>query len=261
MIILYATSYIMEHRVFKLIVRIDGNSAKVLRYIDTVIETVNQTGVRFKIIKLKKSDMTKALVQKLESENITRLPAVITDDGKQWIGYKTIRDKIQVNVDLFNQNNARIGMGMNPIHHDGRPVDKQRPVSKLKTMEDVYSEEMSHLVKTGDKYQFDDGDLEDEGMGGSSSDSFRKQMEEFNSRKGSLDAPKSKSNLQQTIQNTKQQQKEGNLQRMNTNNLDPDDQKLLEKLGGLDDGYGDYDDNIASMEEENRRAAMAEFGQ
>lgn len=164
-------------RVFKLIVQPDENSITVLKYLDSSIKTLNQMGVKFKIIKIDPEYLTPSFLKELEQNNVTRLPVVITDDNKYWIGYKEIKSKIYTNIKLFQENIQKEHILNQQLNND--PMGLNNMLKSINSPEvdpnDYLSNEMKYLRKNGDKYEFED-DSEEE-IGGKPMD-LRKATEE-----------------------------------------------------------------------------------
>lgn len=257
-------------RTFKLIVQPDDNSIKVLRYLDNVIVKINQMGVYFKITRLRNKDLTPSLVQDLARNNISRLPVVITDDGKHWVGFKEIKSKIYSNIKLYEQNMSRAQLHRDPYADMDDPLGLRGTPglsSRVPTsISEFMNEELRHLEKVGDGYRFDD-DTEEDGIGGDQGD-FRKGMEEFQRRRATRDPGRAPSSIETKLDELQHSQpaRGGNAMVhepsniMNDPELNNEDLDILNKIGGGDYASMDgYNDNIVDDEEMYRRQAMSEF--
>lgn len=262
-----------SHRIFKLIVQSDINSVKVLRYLNKVIAKINQMGVFFKITKIRNKDLTDSLIKEFAKNNISRLPVVITDDNKHWVGFKEIKSKIYTNIRKFDQNLSRAQLGRNPYDDMDDPLGLHgtpglRNNRGPNTMDDFMSEELKHLKKSGDgKYHFDDDKDDDEDTIGGGASDFRKGMEEFQRKRGASSTQATPPSNMDTKINDLQRDPGGRMTSgmshsiIDDPELNDEDRDLLDKLGGGDYGSIDnYSDNIIDDDEEMyRRNAMSEF--
>lgn len=85
----------MSTKTFKLLVQVSECCLDILRYFEANIIQINQLGIRIHVEKINKKDLDEELVHKLNSKGITRLPALITDSGKVYIGIGKIRNAFE----------------------------------------------------------------------------------------------------------------------------------------------------------------------
>lgn len=263
-------------RCFKLFVSPDANALQVLRYLNQTILKINTMGVYFTCVKIKPAMMTPTVRQSLAQQGITRLPAVLTDDRKVWMGANAIISKIQENIGKMDQL-----MGYDNPEGQNVNIDRLQTPS----MDDVYHEELKHLKKEGDRFVFEDD--EDDNMAGGQID-YRKEMEKLENRRqetlgvkaalkggGTLEEKLAKignMNLDDNVRmptngngngNRRQQPKNNNdnvpkgLVNINTESFDKDDFDIMAKLGGGEAcGLEKYGDDTGDDEEMYRRQAM-----
>lgn len=259
-------------RIFKLIIQPDQHSVNVLKYINSTITTLMRMGVRFKIIKINRDDVSDSFVKELASINIVRLPLVITDDNRQWVGYKEIKSKIYSNIKLFEQNTQTEHELNQQLDDDptglGRLMNKKgmdlnnNGGSFTGGMNSHLNDELKYLKHNGDKTEFMDDSDEDE-MGENNKFDIRKATEEqAKKRKMSLDTGKKQSkslenmiNVQggggdgdepfdfnpRTLHRTENKFKQFNGKNNNNldNVLDKEDIQLMDKSGGGGDDDGE----------------------
>ena len=234
-------------RLFKLIVQPDENSITVLKYLDSSIKTLNQMGVKFKIVKIDPEFLTPSFLKELEQNNVTRLPVVITDDNKYWIGYKEIKSKIYTNIKLYQENVQKEYILNQQLNNDPMGLNNMLQSTPESIPNDYLSNEMKYLKKNGDKYEFDD-DSEEE-IGGKTMDLRKATEEQAKARQQNLDSKSTKGKktannkfVDDEIEidfNPRKQNNSNNITPgfiKNNPELDNDDRDLLKKLGG-----GDYE--------------------
>lgn len=265
----------MQRVSFQLIVRPDENSLRTLKYIDRVIHTLNAMGVKIKIKKLSDKDMTEGVIKALQAQNITRLPVIITNDDKRWVGYKDIKMKFDRNITEWEQYMMEINKQRNqqPTNVDIEKdnIKRQKPSQDL--LENYMHDELNHLKKVGEKYVFDDA--EEENVIGESTD-YRKAMERQNQRRAqNMDRQKpikggSLDDKLDSIRNDKPNscgigdtscKKPTSTKKIMAEHreLNDEDRDVLNKIGGGDFNAMDgYDDNIG--EEDYKKQALASFG-
>lgn len=91
-------------RNFKLIVKETGGpTIAVLQYFDKNIREINRMQVFLVIVKMKEEDLDKDLVGKLAAKGITRFPALITDNGRVFLGVQKIRDLFDKNLQSYRK--------------------------------------------------------------------------------------------------------------------------------------------------------------
>jgi len=273
-------------RIFHLYVKADELSYKTLLFIDEAIYTLNAMGIFIKIKKFADKDMNESMIKALERKGITQIPVIITDDNKQWIGLKNIKNKFMENIQEW-ENYIR---SMNNSEAQKKPqtnIDRMTAMPRnpltQDILEDITHDEMRHLKKVGDKYMFDDDAEQVEGFGEGSGD-FRQAIEQQNKRRqetvrkmtpgkvGSLDEK------MESIDTRGNKRKGGNGgggrgggggadQSLNINHLrntpegrdlNSEDMDILNKINGGDDNT--YGDNVGGGgEEEYRRQALESF--
>lgn len=92
---------------FKLIVTPTSNCIEVLKYLNDCITDINKMGVRVHVEKISQKDFDKDMVELLRKRGIIRLPALITTEGKSFIGIKNITNLFERNLKLL-RNGARL---------------------------------------------------------------------------------------------------------------------------------------------------------
>lgn len=97
---------------FRLIVAATPNCIEVLKYINNCITDINKMGVRIQVEKIGQNDFDDDMVELLRKRGITRLPVLITTEGKPFIGIKNITAVFEKNLKML-KNSARIGGGKN----------------------------------------------------------------------------------------------------------------------------------------------------
>lgn len=86
---------------FKLYVGTSKNDLRLLKFIQSNTQTINQMGVGISITHIKKRNMNSELVEMLHKKGISRLPVLIAD-GKKFIGLKRIIGLFKNNINNFN---------------------------------------------------------------------------------------------------------------------------------------------------------------
>ncbi len=90
-------------RKFKLLVKDSGGpSIAILKYFDKNIERINAMGVTIVITKIDEDDLDKDMVTDLAENGIARLPALITDNDKKFVGNK-IKDVFDKNLQAYKR--------------------------------------------------------------------------------------------------------------------------------------------------------------
>jgi hypothetical protein len=236
------------YRIFKLIIQPDDHSVNVLKYIDSTILTLMKMGVKFKIVKINPDSLTPSFIKELEQKNITRLPVVITDDNKHWVGYKEIKSKIYTNIKLYQQNTQSPPQD-NPI----RTINRK----PMPDTNDHLQNELKYLKRNGEKFEFEDES--DDEIGGKQID-FRKEAEmRSKEREKMYKSVGKKPSSMSTDDVDEQIDFNSAMRNRNTNNiknnptLDSDDRDLLNKLGG-----GDYNETQNNNDDDDayKRFAM-----
>ena len=92
---------------FKLIVTPTSNCIEVLKYLNDCIADINKMGVRVHVEKISQKDFDVDMVELLRKRGIIRLPALITSEGKSFIGIKNITNLFERNLKLL-RNSARL---------------------------------------------------------------------------------------------------------------------------------------------------------
>jgi len=91
-------------RNFKLIVKETGNpTVSVLQYFNKNIQDINSMQVFLIIVKMKEEDLDKDIVGRLAAKGITRFPALISDNGRVFLGVQKIRDLFDKNLQGFRK--------------------------------------------------------------------------------------------------------------------------------------------------------------
>jgi len=86
---------------FRLYVGTSKNDLRLLKFIQSNVQTINQMGVGISITHIKKHNMNSELVEMLHKKGISRLPVLIAD-GKKFIGLKRIIGLFKNNINNFN---------------------------------------------------------------------------------------------------------------------------------------------------------------
>ena len=86
---------------FRLYVGTSKNDLRLLKFIQSNVQTINQMGVGISITHIKKRNMNSELVEMLHKKGISRLPVLIAD-GKKFIGLKRIIGLFKNNINNFN---------------------------------------------------------------------------------------------------------------------------------------------------------------
>jgi hypothetical protein len=86
---------------FKLYVGTSKNDLRLLKFIQSNTQTINQMGVGTSITHIKKRNMNSELVEMLHKKGISRLPVLIAG-GKKFIGLKRIIGLFKNNINNFN---------------------------------------------------------------------------------------------------------------------------------------------------------------
>jgi hypothetical protein len=149
-----------QTRIFKLLVQVSECCVDILKYLDKNITTINQLGVKIQIQKINKDDLDEELVRKLNDKGITRLPALITDDQKVFIGIKKIRDLFESGL-----NSVRKSSIAGPAIDTGGGAE----MGNNPDMQDFYMRELYEGYENGkfiprkddDKVDGDKNDIED----------------------------------------------------------------------------------------------------
>ena len=98
---------------FKLIVTVNENCVKVLKYLQKCISDINAMGVRVQIEKISTREFDDDMVEMLRRKGITRLPVLLAPDGASFIGVGKITDLFECNIkNLKNGNRVAPGGGM-----------------------------------------------------------------------------------------------------------------------------------------------------
>lgn len=103
---------ITKIRTFKLIVAPTDNCLKLCRYLVANITKINKLGVR---VRIEKADLDQQTAESMRRQGITRLPTMISPDGKHYVGIKNIIDLFEKNIRVardthrFGPGNSEIG--------------------------------------------------------------------------------------------------------------------------------------------------------
>jgi hypothetical protein len=103
----------MSTKTFKLIVTISPKSIQLLRYLNKHISQINTLGAKVHIEKLDKDAFDEDMVSALKRKGITRLPALMSPDGKNFIGLKNITELFDRNLQTL-RNSSRISADLDP---------------------------------------------------------------------------------------------------------------------------------------------------
>lgn len=82
---------------FTLIIQSTDNCIKLLKYLDKNIQLINKIGVGVNIKKYDEENVSEPMSKLIQKKNITRLPALITNQGDIFIGLDDI-------INIFNKN-------------------------------------------------------------------------------------------------------------------------------------------------------------
>jgi hypothetical protein len=85
-------------QLFKLIVQPNALCLELLRYLDTHIEEINQMSAAIMIEKIQTNEFDEATVNMFRKKGITRLPAMLSPEGKVFTGLKPIMELFDKNV-------------------------------------------------------------------------------------------------------------------------------------------------------------------
>jgi hypothetical protein len=144
-------------KVFKVLVQDSDNCIELARYINKNIKSINKLGIEIRMEKIEKDEFDDDMVEALRKRGITRLPAMVTNDGKTHVGLKVIIDMFEKGIN--NQSNAsRVSpemdlsseMGSNPDMNNfwmrelyagqdnkGRPIPKKDEDEEIGEKNDI----------------------------------------------------------------------------------------------------------------------------
>lgn len=98
----------MSNKTFKLIVQDSDNCIELLRYINRNICDIMKMNVRIRVQKIDPKDIDEEELDYLRKKGITRLPTMVSPDGKLFIGCTQIRSLFEKNM-----NRRKIPMPIN----------------------------------------------------------------------------------------------------------------------------------------------------
>src|ERR1700689_2351997 len=91
----------VNDRIFKIFLRVQPTSLELARYLDKNIDGINRTGIKIQLEKLADCDFDAGLIDMLQKKGITRMPAMISSNGKVSVGLKQI-------IDVFDGNSSTL---------------------------------------------------------------------------------------------------------------------------------------------------------
>lgn len=151
---------------YKLIVQKDSPCLDLLKYLDKNIVMINKLGAYVHVEKISDESIDEELIESLNKHGITRLPAMIDNNGTKFIGIKKIKILFEKNISVARAEN------ISSPHH------RQMDFSGNTDLTSFYQNELMQVDEHGKMTPRNDTD---EGLDGGGVD-FNKKMSEWSNR-------------------------------------------------------------------------------
>lgn len=156
---------------YELYVADGAPSEKILLYLRTNIDIINEMGVTLAFVIVDEKHMNAKTKSRLRNKGVDRLPALVIKSGSARVGYNSIKK-------LFEKNKRKYSDQMQQ-----EPISTQAGAPT--TLEDMWGQEMTFEAQRRDQATKDGGDAMDS-MESGDSDDFKRRMSEFGARRQAM---------------------------------------------------------------------------